>query len=103
MSNSGSFKLLQNENTSLKKTLVETQNILESFRSKYHESDKQNAVLVSKRGIIIFHEILKFTVSTIGGGIGVNLLSNKEYQSGLIVCAVSLIIYALIVFVDNKK
>ena len=102
MSNSGSFKLLENENTALKKSLIGTQNELEIYRSKYHESDKKNGVYESMKTTVVFHEVIKFLGSVVFGGVGINLLTNKSYFYGFLSVLIGIIIYISVVRIDNK-
>lgn len=102
LSSIGVGKVLIQENDSLKKSLEITQNELEGYRAKYHESDKNYAVQVSKNKIIIFHEILKYATSVLFGGIGVNYLTSGNYLFGGVLVLISLIFYTLIVLSDRK-
>lgn len=102
MGNPGAFKVLENENTSLKKSLVYTQNELEEYRSKYHESDKKNGIYESMKTTVIFHEIIKFLATGILGGLGVNFLTDEKYIYALVSLVIAVIIYICIVKIDNR-
>ncbi|MES2060014.1 MAG: hypothetical protein V4438_03215 [Patescibacteria group bacterium] len=96
------FKLMSEKNKTLERSLKITQDELEKYREKYHESDKNHAVQKSKNQTIIFHEILKYISSALVGGVGVNYLTNGQYKLGSVLIVVSLIFYTLIVFSDRK-
>ncbi len=96
------FKMLTAENKSLRQSLKRVQDELEGYRERYHEADKNHAVLVSKHTTVAFHEFLKFVVSTVCGGVGVNLLTDGHIFGGVIMVITGLVLFALIVFVDKK-
>lgn len=97
------FKLMSEKVETLEKSLRSTQDELESYRSKYHESDKNHAIEKSRNSTLVFHEILKFVVSVVGGGLGVNLISTGQIQNGTICLIVTVIAYSAIVLSDKRK
>lgn len=97
------FKLMSEKIETLEKSLKITQDELESYRSKYYESDKNHAIEKSRNNTLVFHEILKFVVSVIGGGIGVNLISGGQINNGVICLTITIVIYSAIVFSDKRK
>lgn len=102
MSNSGAFKVLKNENESVKKSLVSTQNELEEYRSKYHESDKKNGIYESMRQTVVLHEVIKFLATGVLGGLSINWLTDQKYLYSIISFVVAIIIYICVVRIDNK-
>lgn len=96
------FKLMSEKNKTLEKSLKITQDELEKYRGKYHESDKNHAIQKSKNQTIIFHEILKYFASILFGGVGVNYLTNGDYLFGGVLILISLIFYVLIVLSDRR-
>jgi len=100
--NSGAFKVLQNENDSLKKTLISTQNELERYRSQYHKSDKRNGVYESMGQTIVFHEIIKFFATGVLGGLSINLLTEGKYLYAAVLLFVAVLIYIFVVRIDNR-
>lgn len=96
------FKLMSGQIKTLQKSLKVTQDELESYRGKYHEVDKNYAVAASKNSTLVFHEVLKFGVSAIAGGIGVNFISAQSYTKGIILIVVAVLIYATIVYSDRN-
>lgn len=97
------FKLMSEKVKTLEKSLKSTQDELGIYRTKYHEADKNNAVLASKVNTLVFHEILKFVVSVVCGGIGINLIVNGILVLGCIVVIFGIILYAAIVISDKSK
>ena len=87
----------------LEKSLKRTQDELEGFRSKYHEADKGQALQLSKNQTLALHEILKFLISAVIGGLGVNLISSGEYAKGSAMVVTALVVYAIIVWFDRKN
>ncbi len=96
------FKLMSKQVKTLEKSLKLTQNELEKYREKYYEADKNQAVEASKNSGSKFHEFLKFAVSVILGGLGVNAISDHLYIKGGVFIGTAVILYALIVFFDKK-
>ena len=97
------FKLMSGEIKTLKKSLKNTQDELEKYREKYHESDKNYAVERSKNTTLFFHEILKFIVSVVCGGIGVNLITGSSILLGVGILFLGIILYVLIVLSDWSR
>lgn len=99
---SGAFKVLKNENESLRKTLVNTQNELERYRSQYHESDKKNGIYESMKQTVIFHEVIKFLATGGLGGLSIDLLTRQKYLYAFISLFIAVIIYICVVRIDNS-
>ena len=97
------FKLMSDKVKTLEKSLKSTQDELEKTREKYHEADKSNAVYSSKNTTVIFHEVLKFVISVVCGGIGVNMITSGAVKNGAIVIIVGIIIYSFVVISDHTK
>lgn len=97
------FKMMADKVKTLEKSLKSTQDELEKIRGKYHEADKSNAVYSSKNETVIFHEILKFVVSVVCGGIGVNMITSGDVKNGVMVIILGIIIYSVIVISDHPK
>lgn len=97
------FKLMSEKVKILEKSLKVTQDELENYRGKYHESDKNHAIEKSRNTTLVFHEVLKFIVSVVCGGIGVNLITNGEVKNGLGVLLIGIIVYTAIIFADRSK
>jgi hypothetical protein len=97
------FKLMSRQIRTLEKSLARTQDELEKYRSKYHEVDKSNAVQISRNSTLIFHEFLKFVVSIVFGGIGVNLITGDSIILGVVLIVLGFLIYAIIVVSDRYK
>lgn len=97
------FKLMAEKVKTLEKSLKVTQDELEKYRDKYHEADKSNAIQTSRNSTLIFHEILKFVVTVICGGIGVNFITGGNLKNGLMMLLLALILYSAIIFSDRSK
>lgn len=97
------FKLISEQKETLEKSLKLTQDELEKYREKYHESDKNHALQISKNSTLIFHEVLKFVISTVFGGLGVNMISEHSYRNGIGLIVAGVIIYSILVVSDRKK
>lgn len=97
------FKLISEKASTLEKSLKCTQDELEKYRDKYHEADKTNAVQNSRNRTLVFHEILKFIVSVVCGGVGVNLVTGGKIWTGAGIIFVGIIIYSVIVVSDRYK
>lgn len=99
---SGAFKVLKDENNSLKKTLISTQNELERYRSRYHEVDKENGIYRSMKQTVVFHELIKFLSTGILGSLSINMLTEKKYSYAFVLLIIAIIIYTVVVKIDNK-
>src|SRR3954469_14881845 len=77
---------------SIKQTLITTQNELESWRTKYHNADKNNTALTTMQDVFVGIEIVKLVLSAVGVSLGVNLITNGN-NWGYAIAAVSVIIY----------
>lgn len=97
------YKLLSGEVGRLKKSLKKIQDELESYREKYHEADKNHAIALSKNKINALHEILKFVISLVCGGIGVNMITGGKILLGIVICFIGVILYAIVVWFDKKS
>lgn len=97
------FKLMSETINTLQLSLRSTQDELERYRGKYYRSDKNHAIEKSKNNTLIFHELLKFLVSTIGGGLGVNLISDGQAKNGCLVIVFTTFLYGIIVISDRIK
>ena len=100
--NSGAFKVLKDENISLKKTLISTQDELERYRSQYHESDKKNGIYESMRKTIVFHEVIKFLSTGIIGSLSIYFFTEGMFLYASVTLLVAIVMHALIVYMDNK-
>lgn len=83
-------------------TIKTTQDELEVWREKYHAVDKQNGILDSKVSFMAGPEIIKFVVSAVGTGYGVNLLSSGNL-SGVSYIIGSVILYIVITVWQKKS
>jgi len=97
------FKLMSERVKTLEKSLKNTQDELESYRTKYYDADKKHAVQMSKNSTLVFHEILKFVVSVVCGGIGVNLVTDGRIKEGIGIIALGVVLYGVIVITDRYK
>lgn len=97
------FKLKSEQVKVLERSLKITQDELEKYREKYHESDKNHAIEKSRNSTLIFHEILKFVVTVVCGGIGVNFITGGNFKNGLMMLLLALILYSAIIFSDRLK
>jgi hypothetical protein len=96
------FKLMTEGKKALEKSLQRTQDELEKYREKYYEEHENHAIQKSKNSTLIFHEILKFGVSLLFGGVGVNLITDQSYLKGFGLVGIGMLLYGLIVFFDRK-
>ncbi|MDB5167262.1 MAG: hypothetical protein JWN26_407 [Candidatus Saccharibacteria bacterium] len=84
---------MEHEVSAQKITIKHTQDELEEWRERYHESDKRNGILNSKLSFFTGVEILKYIISAVGTGYGVNLLSSNNFNGTYwIMCSVILYI-----------
>jgi hypothetical protein len=97
------FKLMAEKVKTLEKSLKVTQDELEKYRDKYHEADKSNAIHISRNSTQIFHEILKFIISIVCGGIGVNLLTGGSVNKGIGAIVLGVVLYSAIVISDKYQ
>ncbi len=100
---SAAFKLQSERIKTLEKSLKKTQDELENYREKYHEADKNHALACSKNNVSALHEILKFVVSAVCGGIGANFISSRNYLAGFLLIIMSIILYSIITIFDKKQ
>ena len=83
-------------------TIKTTQDELEDWREKYHAADKQNGILDSKISFVTGVEVIKFIVSAVGTGYGVNLFSSGN-DNGVYFIAGSTLVYVLITIWERKS
>ncbi len=109
MKNSGVTKriLVDNENLkkeigTLKESLKISQNSFEKLREKYHQSDKDNAVLKQKVAVDTNFEIIKF-LSSLGIGSAATFAFNKNYIPAAILGVVSLVVFLAAVIRRDSK
>lgn len=93
---------LKKEISTLKESFKIIQNSFEKLREKYHQSDKENAVLRQKVAVDPNFEIIK-TLSSIGFGVAVTLAFSKNYITATIFGVISLIIYIAAVIKRDSK
>lgn len=96
------FKLITDSNKVLKRSLKKTQDELERYREKYYLADKNHAVQLGKNSTLALHEILKFIISTVCGGIGVNYVTQGQILIGLLIIILGVGLYVVIVFFDKN-
>jgi hypothetical protein len=92
----------EQEISAQKITIQTTQDELEVWREKYHAADKQNGILDSKISFVTGVEVIKFIVSAVGTGYGVNLLSS-ENTNGIYFIVGSVIVYILITIWERRS
>lgn len=95
-------KNLQQEIATVKESLKISQNSFEKLREKYHESDKNNAILQQKVAVGINFEIIK-SLSLIGVGSAITLALNQNYLFAAILGVLSLIIFLAAVIRRDMK
>ena len=86
----------------LKESLKISQNSFEKLREKYHESDKNNAILRQKVSVDINFEIIK-SLSLIGVGSAITLAFDKSYLYATIFGVLSLVIFLAAVIRRDAK
>lgn len=99
--------LVENENlkkeiSTLKESLKISQNSFEKLREKYHENDKNNAVLRQKVSVDTNFEIIK-SLSLIGVGSAITLALNHEYLFAAILGVISLVVFLAAVIRRDMK
>jgi predicted nuclease with TOPRIM domain len=97
------IKRLYEENQTIKESLKLTQDELENWKDKYHESDKQKSILDAKLQTTVLSEIFKFLASTVAAGIGINLLTNGKIASGLALLVVGVILFVGITYLGKSQ
>lgn len=75
-------------------TIKNTQDELEEWRTKYHESDKKNGILDSKLSFFTGVEVLKYLLSAIGTSYGVNIFSSGNFN-GVYIMGVTAVLYVV--------
>ena len=86
----------------LKESLKISQNSFEKLREKYHQSDKENAVLKQKVSVNTNFEIIK-ALSSIGFGSAVTFALREEYIVAAVLGVLSLIIFISAVIRRDAK
>lgn len=82
-------------------TIKNTQDELEVWRTKYHESDKKNGILDSKLSFFTGVEVLKYLLSAIGTSYGVNLFSSGNFN-GIYIMGVTAVLYVVMTIWQKK-
>lgn len=93
---------LKKEINTLRESLKISQNSFEKLREKYHESDKNNAVLHQKVSVSTNFEIIK-SLSLIGVGSAITFAFNQNYLFATILGVLSLIIFLAAVIRRDMK
>lgn len=84
-----------------KESLVKTQNESTTWQEKYHSTHADNQVLNALQNTFLLTEIIKFALSAIGTGYGVNLASSGKGWGWAFIGG-SGIVYALITWGQAK-
>ncbi len=93
---------LKREIETFKESLKISQNSFEKLREKYHQADKDNAVLKQKVAVDTNFEIIK-TLSSIGFGSAVTFGISGSYIVATILGVLSLIVYIAAVIRRDMK
>jgi len=95
---------LNKEAKTLRKTIVNTQDQLEVWRTRYHNADKKNSILNTKLDVFVGIECVKFLLSAVGTAFGINLItSSPKNNSGFIYVVASVCAYALLTWWQRKE
>ncbi len=97
------IKSLFEENQTIKGSLKITQDELENWKSKFHESDKQKSILDEKLQTTVISEIFKYISATVASGIGINLLTGGKIVLGIILVSAGTIIFIGITYQGRKR
>jgi len=92
----------EQEISAQKITIQTTQDELEVWREKYHAADKQNGILDSKISFVTGVEVIKFIVSAVGTGYGVNVLSSGNGNGTYFIIG-SIVVYLLITVWERRS
>lgn len=95
-------KRLQGEVDALKKSLVQTQDKLETLRAENGQLDKANSLLNYRLSSTLLPELIKVAASTVGTGIGTSLCFVSQPLAGSIVIITSLAIYVSVHFLSLR-
>jgi predicted nuclease with TOPRIM domain len=96
------IKSLYEETSSLKESLKITQDELENWKNKYHETDKAKGILDARIKTTTFAEALKFIFSSLVAAYGINLVSDGK-KLGYIWIAGSAVLYVAILYLARGK
>lgn len=96
-------KKIKEENRALRRSLKDTQDELENWRSKYHAVDKDHGILSAHLQNGFLAEMIKYILSALGVGFGFYFLSVDQPQSGYFCLIASSVLYFLVVFWQNSK
>jgi len=92
---------LQKDAITLEDSLEIHQDRYEKLKDKYHQTDKENAILTEKTKFVISSEIIKF-ISSVGIGVGITFISLKEFKFGAFFIVISILIYSTILLQRKK-
>ena len=87
----------------IKQSLVVAQDELGNWKNRYHESDKRVGILDSIIQSNLLAEIVKFLLSTVLAGIGINLLTDGSYLWGGIFALAAIVCYVGIVTLSRVR
>lgn len=92
---------MNKEISTLKRTVVKTQNALEGWRGKYHDADKNNGILQSKLEFFVGLEVAKYLLAAVGTSYGINLVTSGN-KSGWYYVGASTLAYISITVWQKK-
>lgn len=95
-------KALYESNQAMELSLRNTQDELETYRSKFHDADKASAILSEQNKVNVPSEIIKFVASALGIGFGVSLFFANEYFWGSVAIIASIVVYILVTVFARK-
>lgn len=87
----------------IKQSLVIAQDELGNWKNRYHESDKIAGILDSRIQSNLLAEIVKFVLSTVLVGAGINLLTDGNYLWGGVSSVAAIVCYIGIVLLSKTK
>lgn len=94
---------LRKQVSTLEISLKNTQDELENWRTRYHESDKQAGILSAQIKSNLLAEIMKFLIATVLAGVGVNLITDKRYNQGGLLILIAVLCYIGIVLLGKRN
>jgi hypothetical protein len=97
------IKSLYEELTTIRQSLVNSQDELENWKNKYHASDKRAGILNAQIRSSVLAEIMKFLLSTVLAGVGINLLTDGAYWIGGGLAAMAILCYVGIVALSKHE
>lgn len=97
------IKMLYEEDLTLKASLKITQDELENWKNKYHESDKEKSIINAKIKTTAFAEILKFLFSSLSAGYGINLVSDNKPEGYFWIIGSVILFISITYLVKDKK